>query len=133
MKFSYFNVRYALPTLVWALLIFIMSSIPGRSLPEVDLFSFDKIAHFLVFGVLGYLNVRWFHFLRNTPVPFFRYYVFFSLGIVILYAGLDEIHQFFVPNRTCSWFDFAADVLGIVVAHVVFVKVVVKKGIRILT
>lgn len=132
MRPSYFNLRYAVPVLLWAVLIFVFSSIPGRSLPEVDIFSFDKIAHFFVFGVLGYLNVRWFYHFRASPVLLFRHYVFFSICIVTVYAGLDELHQLLVPNRTCSLLDFLADVLGILSAHLIFVKIIVKQKIRLL-
>ena len=37
---------------------------------------------------------------------------FFVLVFSWIYAGLDELHQFFVPNRVCDIFDFYIDATG---------------------
>lgn len=42
-----------------------------------------------------------------------KYFIVFIFSLV--YAGLDELHQFFVPNRVCDIFDFATDVSGCIV------------------
>jgi len=36
-----------------------------------------------------------------------------ALSISLLYAALDETHQYFVPFRTASWGDMAKDTFGI--------------------
>jgi VanZ family protein len=41
--------------------------------------------------------------LRHTAV---------TIGLVFLYAGLDELHQLFVPYRTASFADVLLDTLG---------------------
>ena len=47
-----------LPVVLWAGVIFTLSSIPGTRLPTIDLPQSDKIAHALLYGVLGGLLCR---------------------------------------------------------------------------
>ena len=44
----------------------------------------------------------------------------FSILILISYAILDEIHQFFVSGRFCSVLDVGFDLLGILFAFMVY-------------
>lgn len=39
-----------------------------------------------------------------------------SFIICMFYGASDEIHQYFVPNRSSELGDWAADVLGVIVA-----------------
>jgi len=47
-----------LPVILWALFIFISSSIPNIALPEFKVFSSDKLAHLIVYGVFTALTHR---------------------------------------------------------------------------
>jgi VanZ family protein len=69
----------------------------------------DKAAHLIVYGVLGTFLVRSF-----THVDRFKHRVAGAVLIVgIVYGGLDEIHQYFVPGRESSVYDFLADGVGV--------------------
>ena len=69
--------------------------------PDVDLdsVSFNHIvrknAHFFSYLVLGILVMNG---LRSSGVSGYRI-IFFAIGICILYAISDEVHQLFVPGR----------------------------------
>ena len=39
--------------------------------------------------------------------------VLFSFAFCFVYAALDEIHQYYVPNRCASFFDFGIDSSGV--------------------
>jgi len=108
--------KYFLYHLPWQLLfiiIFILSSIPGDRLPEREFNLADKIAHFLLFGLLGLLLARGLAESRND---FWRErYVLWSILIAISYGIIDELHQSFIPGRYTSFSDCIADCLGIVV------------------
>ncbi|MFC1693995.1 VanZ family protein [Candidatus Latescibacterota bacterium] len=110
-------VVYKAPALVYAGLIFVMSSISGYELPELPFYSFDKIVHSLEFGLFGMLLYRAFRY----PRPFSRPYLF-TLGTGIPWAAMDEIHQLYVPGRNCDPVDFIMDVLGLVVFAGISVK-----------
>ncbi len=68
-----------------------------------------KVAHFSVYGLLGYLWYMLFfvgYNIKNTAAS--KAAVVFS-G---LYALTDEIHQVFVPGRSCKITDVFIDTLG---------------------
>ena len=101
--------RLWLPVVVWALVIFALSSIPhlGTGLGVWDTI-LRKLAHTAEYAVLGALLVRAVH----------RPRVAFVLGV--LYAASDELHQTFVPGRHGSLVDVAIDSVGIAVGIVVW-------------
>jgi len=100
--------RYRAPALAYAMLIFAISSLPSSMLPKSNIFSFDKIAHFLEFGLFGIFLFRAFRYPEPRGHP-----VLLTFAAGILWAGLDEIHQYFVPGRQCDIGDFAADAAGL--------------------
>lgn len=97
-------VRNWLPVLLWAGLIFALSSVPdlGTGLGGWDLV-LRKIAHVAEYAVLGALLAR------ATA----RANLAFALGT--LYAISDEIHQSFVPGRAGSPLDVAIDAVGVTI------------------
>jgi hypothetical protein len=98
------------PALLYAIVIFFMSSLPGYILPALPFDFGDKIIHFLEFGLFGIFLYRAFRF----PQPSFRP-LRLTIAFGILYAASDEIHQLFVRGRFCDFFDFAADSVGLIV------------------
>jgi VanZ family protein len=89
---------------VWAALIFVVSSIPdlGTGLGGWDL-ALRKLAHAAEFGVLGLLLLR---ALGNERA---------ALVLGVAYAVTDELHQHFVPGRLASPLDVVVDALGVAV------------------
>jgi VanZ family protein len=94
--------RLWLPVVVWAAVIFALSSIPdlGTGLGTWDTI-LRKFAHGTEYAVLGALLVR------AVRQPQFA----FALGV--LYATSDELHQTFVRGRHGSPVDVAIDAVGI--------------------
>ena len=92
------------PVVLWAAVIFALSSIPslGTGLGVWDTI-LRKLAHTVEYAVLGAL------LLRATG----RVDLTFALGV--LYAASDEFHQTFVPGRHGSPVDVAIDAVGITV------------------
>ena len=104
--------RYYLPAIIWTLVVTILTLLPGKDLPQINLINFDKFAHIGVFGLLNLLYLRW-----------------LTLGIekgfsailitvcVILYSGLIELLQgTFYVDRFADWADFAANTCGCILA-----------------
>ena len=104
------------PTVVWALLIFILSSIPSLKTPEVGISMQDKLAHVIEFGVLGFFLQKSLNHIYGSSS---RIYLFVFL-IGSAYAGLDEIHQSFVDGREAEVSDFIANSVGIVLSQSIF-------------
>jgi VanZ family protein len=98
----------------WALAIFILSSLEGPRIHEINVFHiWDKAAHAIAFfagAVLLALALRW-----STEWPWARI-VGFSIVAVSLYGVSDEWHQLHTPHRSGGNLDdWLADTLGAIV------------------
>jgi VanZ family protein len=99
-----------LPVLLWAVLIFYLSSIPY--LRFVDAwwdFYLRKFGHVIVFGILARLIAR---ALTGSTMWSWKKIFAWSLVFTILYAISDEYHQSFVPGRVPAVHDVMLDSLG---------------------
>src|SRR3990167_1009268 len=100
MKLNY--IKNWLPVILWAGMIFFLSSIPDlrSGLPNIFDLILRKIAHSGEFGVLAILIMRAISSLKqqhNRKLSF--NVILIVIIIVILYAISDELHQGFVPGR----------------------------------
>jgi VanZ family protein len=105
-----------LPALLWASLIFFLSAQPvlpktGPSIPHAD-----KLAHLVMYAILGFLTTRALRRAHNLPLQ-----TAIPLAILIgaLYGASDEWHQSFIPPRTPDMADWIADVTGTTLAQLV--------------
>jgi VanZ family protein len=96
------RLRLWLPVLLWAGLIFALSSVPqlGTGLGTWDLV-LRKIAHFCEYAILGALLLRALG--REAP----------AVAAGVAYAATDELHQHFVPGRHAAFRDVAIDAAGV--------------------
>jgi VanZ family protein len=101
----------------YAALIFILSSIPHLTPPKLEFILFDKVIHFILYSFLSYL--LFFAFFKTQKSLFHKNAHLFSISIGILYALTDELHQKFVPGRSCDFFDFLADGIGVVLIQII--------------
>ena len=101
--------------IIFALLIMLGSSIPGENIPELYLFSSDKILHLLEYSVLGYFLINVLNDKTNYP-----YLLTFFLGF--LFGVVDEIYQSTVFGRFSSSFDVMADTIGLTLSIILFKK-----------
>ena len=96
---------------IYAAAIFILSS---SSSPPTDgdlglsIPFFDKMGHFVIYFIFGYLIYRASDEDRKGP--------YFAYSVGAIYAFSDEMHQYFVPNRSADPFDFIVDALAIFLA-----------------
>ena len=100
---------------IYLLLITVGSSIPGSNIPELYIFSSDKILHILEYSILGYLLVNILNDKTNYP------------GLVTIFLGflfgiMDEIYQSTVFGRLPSTFDVIADVIGLTLSIILVQK-----------
>ncbi len=99
-----------LPLILWTALMIFVSSTPGKKLPEVGLWNFDKFAHCIEYFVFSFLLFRYMHLRKNVSL---HRVILWGIIIGIAYSGLDELHQMLIPNRSCTWLDFVADTIGV--------------------
>lgn len=89
---------------------------PAEYIPETDVFSNDKLMHFLAFGC--FTGITWFFLhhkgLRGKKLYLSAFFIGVGTGLSI------ELLQALLPvNRAAEWFDFLADVAGSAVACLV--------------
>jgi VanZ family protein len=108
--------KYYLPPLLLAGFIFWNSARSRIYIPKFDFVPMDKVGHFGIYFILGYLLTR---MLCAGDVNKLTKSVF--IGAIILgslYGMSDEIHQMFVPGRNADIADWIADTLGVISAQV---------------
>ena len=110
--------KFQFPAIFWAMVLFIQSSIPTLNPPSLGISAEDKLAHTIVYMILGYLITRAFFFSKNKQLS--ENAMLLSVIIGLLYGISDEIHQMFVPGRYADIFDVVADFIGVLLAQVLF-------------
>ena len=96
--------------IAWGAVIFTLSAQSDLRLPTALPASSDKVAHFVVYGVLGWL---WSRAIRLRHPRWATVVVVLStLAFTGLYGLSDEWHQMYVPRRTADLYDALADVYG---------------------
>jgi len=93
----------------WAVIIFVLSSIPGQSMPRVEILRYDKVVHAIVYSVLGGL---FFLALRQTSSLTVGRLIVLAAAFAFIYGVTDEVHQLFVPGRSAEVYDALADGIG---------------------
>jgi VanZ family protein len=107
---------------LWPLLLLAtvhaLSSTSDLATPDLSFaISLDKVAHFLIFGLVATSILR---------MPFFfnrglRGWIYSGL-FVIFYGGLDEWRQSMTPGRAMEFADWLADCAGALVATTLYYK-----------
>ncbi len=105
---------------IWPWIIILVTFVASSrsSIATVRLgFSYDKIVHFLVFGLLATSFFRIPYFLRKGWKG-----LLMTVLIVAFYGILDEFHQMFTKGRSVEFNDWLADTLGALLASVLYLK-----------
>ena len=110
---------------IWMIIIFIMSSFDSVEssnqsnfivdiianifkIENIELLSFiiRKLAHYTEYLILGFLVINM--FTKNNINNLYL----ISIILCIIYATSDEIHQIFIPGRSCQLRDILIDSIG---------------------
>lgn len=114
--------RFFRPAHVPALMImgtlFYFSSQPSTGIPSL-LPPWDKVVHFIAYFVLGATFCLWVRGQRWKASPV--RHLLIVLFACALFGISDEFHQSFVPGRSVSLGDFAADMGGSLFAIVLYI------------
>jgi len=93
--------------LIYALLVGYASLSPASGISVGD---WDKLAHFLTYGLFAVLAC--------SVVKSNKAHLYVCLAIV-LYSGLIEVGQSFVPGRFMSGYDLLANALGVIIGAII--------------
>jgi len=110
--------KYWFPVIIYAALIFIFSSI-SQPMPSVEPFShFDKLCHFLEYGILGFLLIRALGSSKTGRTGLSLRIA--AIVLAVVYGVTDELHQYFVPGRNMEFMDILSDALGAFTGQIFF-------------
>jgi VanZ family protein len=118
-KFDKSLIYYKLPPVLFASLIIYVSTLSHVSPPNLGVTWTDKIYHFGEYFVYALLIFRAFPKVQQSPNRTLFYALIFAFGL--LYGGMDEQVQSYIPNRDSSVFDWMADAIGYIVGGTLFV------------
>lgn len=109
--------------IIWMMFIFIMSSFNSNessnqsnfivnilsnifNISNIEILSFivRKLAHYTEYTILGILVYNLIYSYNKK--------IYISIIICIIYATSDEIHQLFIPGRSCQIKDIMIDTFG---------------------
>ncbi len=129
------RIFYTLATVLWMIVIFMMSSqtaeISGghsSGIAQKIICFFIKNPSSDVVDLLEMIIRKFCHFFEYAVLYFFCYKTLTSYGlkgrnmiyavlIPIIFAVSDEIHQYFVPGRACRLFDVMIDASGVMFSY----------------
>jgi len=112
-----------LPAFLYAGFIFGLSSIPGDTFPvvSIDFISPDKLVHAIIFGIFAFLVAHALY--HQDAYPYLKEnWLICTMLVTIIYAISDETHQYFVRNRSPEILDINADLFGIIIFSLIFLK-----------
>ena len=108
--------RYPFSLLVLAVIIYLsLFRFETDSLPKIT--NLDKLAHFLMYS--GFCSVVWIEYLLTHSSLNFRKVFWVAIVAPVAFSGSMELAQMFVTDyRSCDFYDFIFNVLGIVAATI---------------
>lgn len=123
--------------ILWMIFIFVMSSFDANSssnqsnfivdiitsiinIKDIELLSLiiRKLAHFIEYFILGILVINF--------ITRYDKKIIIAILLCIIYATSDEIHQIFVPGRSCQIIDIMIDSSGSIMGIYLY-KLIIKK------
>lgn len=96
--------RRWLPPVLWAAFILVLTSIPAPTEAPGGIPHLDKVAHLMLYAVLGWLTGRALRTRRMLPLAV-------GLAAMGVFGAFDEWHQGLF-NRTPDLVDWVADMIG---------------------
>jgi len=115
--------RWIIASILWALVILVLCSIPGKDLPAAswfELISLDKWVHAAMFAIQYLLLIRAFaaEFISNIIYSLKNW---LAVLIAVVYGALTEFYQHaFLTDRVADIYDFVANTVGVFIGVLIY-------------
>lgn len=106
-------------SILLAVVITIVSLIPGNNIPDLPLFSIrfmDKIVHFSMYGSFAFVSLLE----SRCSKQCLRFHLILLSAIFVMSMVIEILQATLVATRAAEWLDLAANILGIVTGYVAF-------------
>ena len=94
--------------ILYSILILLGSTIPGGSIPTINIWPFDKLLHIIEYFILAILMINVLRIINVRSII-----IVIIIGIV--YGGFSEIWQGTVAGRDASIYDAIAKGIGMII------------------
>ncbi len=114
--------RNSYPGVLCALVILVLTGLPGSVLPHVKpIIGLDKVVHLLMYA--GFVFAcQWGYRkpFKENGSAYRRKALWITLGIGVAYGLLTELMQeYLIPSRTGSVYDWIADLIGCILGAII--------------
>jgi len=110
-----------MPSLLMAIVIFVLSSFSLNCFSSARIVNIDKIIHVLVYALFALLIRRSFMYSRNEFLN--KYANSGAIICAVVFGMSDEFHQYFVPERYACFYDVCANTLGAVLSVTILQRI----------
>lgn len=114
--------KYNVFTLMWAVIILLLTLLAGGASSNIKMISLDKVIHCTIFAVQSFLLI-----VGLKKQHSYSYFKFNAGKMAILgtslFGVLVELIQGFIPGRSFEWTDMLANVVGAFVGFLVFLLI----------
>ena len=112
MRLTAKHYKYFLPAFLWAVVIAILSLLPGNDLPKVRIPHIDKMVHFTIYLVFGALLM--YGFAKQYKGKALRFKPeWIVIGFTALWGTLMEVMQLlFTKTRHFEYLDILTNIIG---------------------
>lgn len=117
--------KYNTPSILWAVFILVLCLMPGRELPSLTIWEFDKIGHFGVYLILAVLMV--YGWRKQMSFSFLHTKVLLKILLITSIYGfaVEVMQELFTTDRHFDILDALSNSTGAVVGSffsAVFIK-----------
>ncbi len=117
-----------LPALTMTGAIFAAASLPGKYQPTFLHGGVDKYAHAVAYGILAASYL--FAFGRDLPRRFPVRTSLTTILICLIYGGLEEWYQSFIPGRRPDKVDLEADMIGVMAVILLWIIILLRRPLK---
>ena len=106
--------KYNWPSLFWAAFILGICLMPGKDLPSVSIFEFDKFVHFACYFILA--TLLYYGWSKQTLVKYLRSHLLFKLLVLTCSYGfiIEIMQETLTADRHFDIYDALANSAGAV-------------------
>jgi len=109
--------KWDLPAYLWTALLLYLTWWPQIEIPDIGIDFKDKIAHFFVFGLFGFLIMR---ARSKEEIKLPLHAVKLTILYCSLFAVFDEVMQGVIPGRVADIGDGLANIAGVILGVIFF-------------
>ncbi|HEU5054411.1 MAG TPA: VanZ family protein [Hanamia sp.] len=118
---------YFLPGIAWFFIVGGLTLMPAKDVPSVgwmdNIPNFDKLVHAGLFGGLAFLFTLPLFKSRFSLKQKINYSIKISLAAIIWGITIEFLQKFYVPSRDFDLLDWAADIVGVVIAFWLIIRI----------